>query len=104
MPCLRYSCGLHLNGHGIVVVLSDPPSVIRDCRILHDLAGGDRPEVDLRNWADARETPRPLARPGQMPGNLIGPVRDLPDPGPGLKSIVLASTPVVRIDVGCHDH
>src|ERR1700733_6544445 len=95
---------LHLNGQSIVVMLADPASMTGNSRVLHDLAGGDWPETDLRNRRAGWQAPGPVPSPGEVPRNLVCSVGDFPDARPGLESVILAGTAVVCVDMRRYHH
>ncbi len=104
MGGLRHTSGLHLDRQCIVVGLANPLSVRGDCRILHDLAGRDRPEAHRRNGYAIGKALCPGTAPGEVTGNLIRFVRDFPGAGARLESIVLTGTTVIGVDVGRDHH
>jgi hypothetical protein len=100
---LRHPGRLHFDGQRVVVVVADPSGLLGQCRVLHDLASGDRSEVGLRTVARLW-TAVPTLGPDQMLHDLGRPMGDLPGPRPGFETVVLAGPAVVGVHLrGDHD-
>lgn len=101
---LRDTSALHLNRERVVVMLPDPARVRGDRGIQDHLAGRDRPEIHLRRLAARGRIVKPRATAGDMPSDLVGAMRCLPDPRTTPESVVLARSAMKRIDMRGHHH
>src|SRR5690606_17291188 len=69
---------------------------------LHDLPGGDGPEVDFGVGVVRVCRGGPVGGPAEMGAGLAEVVGGLPDSGAGPEAVVLAGAAVVGVDVGGH--